>query len=615
MIIRPAAAALFAGVLLSVSAALAEAPVKPVPGIAMHGAPKYAPGFGHFDYVNPEAPKGGELRMAAIGTFDSYNQFVLKGNAAPNLGLIYQTLMIGSEDEAFSRYGMIAETIETPEDRSWVAFNLRKEAKWHDGQPITADDVVWTFNTLMTKGHPSFRAYYASVDKAVAESPTRVKFTFKMKGNRELPLILGEMVVLPKHFWEGKGFETDTATLPLGSGPYKIKTAEPGKRIVYERVKDWWAKDLPEAKGGYNFDTISYDMYRDPTVALQAFFSGNADLRQENIAKAWFEEYDNQPPVKDGRIKKEEIKHSLPTGMQAFVFNTRRPLFSDIKVREALNYTFDFEWSNKQFAHGGYKRTNSYFANSELASSGVPEGAELEILNKFKDQLPAELFTKAFVIPKTSGSGTDMRQNLATAKRLLEEDGWKLGASGLLEKNGQPLKFEILADSPTFERWTAPMVGNMKKIGVLASLRYVDDAQYQKRLDDFDFDMTITTFGQSLSPGNEQRDFWSSAKADVRGSRNLMGIKNPVVDQLIDLIISAPDREQLIARTHALDRVLLWSYYVIPQWYLDASRVAYWDKYSRPATAPKYDPVAIATWWYDPAKAAKLDKKARPEAK
>ncbi len=590
--------------------------VTPAPGIAMHGAPKYTPSFQHFDYVNPDAPKGGELHLATEGTFDSLNPFIIKGVAAPGIDeYIYQTLMTGSGDEAFSEYGLLAETIETPKDRSWVAFNLRKNARWSDGKPVTADDVVWSFNTLMTKGVPFYRGYYAGVKDVVAESPTRVKFTFKSTESSELPLIIGQLPILPKHVWEGKDFDKSTTDTPIGSGPYKVKSVDNGKRIVFERIKDWWGKDLPETKGMYNFDTLTIDIYRDPTVMLQGLFAGNFDFHSENIAKSWFTEYDDKPPVKDGRIKKEEIQHSLPSGMQAFAFNIRRQMFSDVQVRKALGYAFDFEWSNKQFAYGGYTRTHSYFDNSELASSGVPTGAELDILKKFKGQVPDELFAKPFTLPQTSGSGSDMRDNLMTAKKLLEDAGWKMGASDLLEKNGQPFKFEILINQETFERWIAPMVSNLKKLGIQANIRYVDTSQYQKRMEDFDFDMTVANFGQSLSPGNEQRNYWDSDKADVHASHNVIGIKNPVVDQLVDMVISAPDRDQLIARTRALDRVLLWNYYVIPQWHLNAARVAYWNKFDRPPVTAKYDPIAIMTWWYDPEKAAKLASKAKPEAK
>lgn len=590
--------------------ALAE--TKPLYGIAMHGTPKYPADFKHLDYVNPDAPKGGSIRLAVAGTFDSMNPYIIKGVSAPGLNMVYQTLMANTEDEAFSEYGLIAKSIEVPDDRSWAVFNIRPEAKWHDGEQITADDVVFSFNTLMEKGHPSYRAYYANVKEAKAEGTLRVKFTFDMVGNRELPLIMGQMPVLPEHFWKGKDFASSSLEMPLGSGPYKVKSIDTGRRITYERVTGWWAKDLPIAKGMYNFDTIVYDIYRDETVLLQALFSGNYDVRQENIAKSWATAYD-QPPVLQGLIKKEEIKHEIPAGMQAFAFNTRRAMFKDPLTRRALNYAFDFEWSNRQFAFGTYQRTNSYFANSELASSGLPGGGELKILEQFRGKIPDEVFNAEFFNPKTSGSGQDMRANLREAKNMLTKAGWVMGKNNLLEKNGQPFKFEILLNSPAFERWVLPLIGNLKKIGIEAKLRTVDAAQYQNRVDSFDFDVIVESFGQSLSPGNEQRDFWGSERADNKGSRNRIGIKNPVVDELISMIVSAPDRDELIARTRALDRVLLWNHYVIPHWHISYFRLAYWDKFGRPAISPKYGLGITDTWWRDEKKAANIDSRIKPE--
>lgn len=585
-------------------------------GIAMHGTPKYDADFTHLDYVNPDAPKGGSIRLAAVGTFDNLNPFILKGVAAPGSGLTYQTLMASTDDEPFSEYGLIAKSMEVPEDRSWVIFNLRPEARWNDGTPITAQDVVWTFNTLMKDGHPFYHAYYANVEKAVATGKEQVKFVFTMKGNRELPLIVGQMPVLPQHYWKGKTFSKTTLTPPLGSGPYEVSAVDAGRRVVYTRVKNWWAQNLPIVRGEYNFDTITYDMYRDDTVMLQAFFAGAYDFRVENVAKAWNTAYD-QKPVREGWIRKEEIHHSLPAGMQAFAYNIRRAEFKDPRVRRALNYAFDFEWSNKQLAYGDYKRTQSYFENSELASSGLPTGRELEILKAYdtpanKNYLPPEVFTTPYTNPKTSGAGNDMRHNLTIARQMLAEAGWTAGKNGMLQKDGKPFTFEILVNNDMFERWINPFIANLKRLGITARLRVVDAAQYQNRMDSFDFDMTVATFGQSLSPGNEQRDFWGSDKADVKGSRNIIGIKNPVVDGLIAQIVSAPDRQELIARTRALDRVLLWNFYVIPQWYLDYYRVAYWDKFGRPDITPKYGLGAPDTWWFDARKADALAGKQSP---
>lgn len=601
---------------LAVSASVSfAAEVKAVHGLALHGAPKYAADFTHFDYTNPDAPKGGEMKLAAFGSFDTLNNFIIKGDPAPGLGMLYQSLMVNANDEAFSEYGEIAASVEVPADKSSVTFNLRPEAKFSDGKSLTAEDVVWTFDTLMKKGHPHYRSYYAHVKQAVAENPYRVKFVFDMAGNSELPMIMGQMPILPKHYWADKNFDATTLTAPVGSGAYKIKSVDPGRRIVYERIKDWWAENLPVNEGQNNFDTIVYDLYRDEIVLFQALFSGAYDFRAENIAKSWAQEYNGQKPVRDGLIKKEEIEHSMPTGMQSFAYNIRRPVFQDIAVRKALNYALDFAWSNKQFAFGSYQRSASYFENSELAARGLPSKRELEILEPFRGKVPDEVFTMEYKNPTTNGSGQDIRANLTEAKKILTEAGWVMGKNGVLEKNGVPLKFEILSYSDTFQRWVNPFLANLKKIGVQGNFRVIDSAQYQNRMNDFDYDMTIGSFPQSLSPGNEQLDFWGSSKADVKGSRNIVGIKNPVVYELIKLIISAPDREELIMRTRALDRVLLFNYYVIPQWYYNKHRIAYWNKFGHPAIAPKYALGVPETWWYDAEKAQAIAAKIPQEKK
>lgn len=589
------------------------APASRLHGLSMYSDLKYPPDYPHFDYVNPQAPKGGSLRMAAMGTFDNLNPYILKGNAAPGLGLTFDTLMTSSSDEAFSEYGLLAESVEMPEDRSFVVFNLRRAARFHDGTPVTSADVVFTFNALMDKGHPFYKAYYADVAAVAAEGPLRVRFTFKAAGNRELPLIMGQMPVLPQHFFADKDFAATTVNPVLGSGPYRVKTADTGRRIVYERVADWWAKDLPFAKGRYNFDTVSYDMFRDQSVLLQALLAGQYDLREENIAKAWAEDY-RHPNIAKGFIKKEEIRHEIPTGMQGFAYNTRRPIFADARVREALNYAFDFEWSNASFADGSYKRTDSYFENSELAAEGVPTGRVLEILQdldqRFPGAVPTRALSEVYTNPVTSGNGRDIRSNLLRARDILADAGWQVNKEGLLEKDGQLLSFEILLNSPAFERWGLPFIGNLKKLGITARMRTVDPSQYQNRIDSFDFDMTVMTFPQSLSPGNEQRNFWYSEKAAERGSRNVVGITNPAIDALIDQIINAPDRAELIARTQAMDRLLLWHFYVIPHWHISHHRVAYWAKFGRPAVAAKYSLGIVDTWWYDAAMAAQLPKNA-----
>jgi microcin C transport system substrate-binding protein len=591
-------------VTLFASGAAADQPVKGH-GIAMHGDLKYGPDFKHFDYVNPAAPKGGEVKRASIGTFDSFNPFIIKGNPDAGSAQIYDTLLIASADEPFSEYGLLAETVETPADRSWVAFTLRKEARWHDGQPITVDDVIWTFETLRSKGQPFFRAYYAAVDKVEKTGERTVKFTFKPGENRELPLILGQLAVLPKHYWEGRDFEATTLDPPLGSAAYKLDQFEAGRWSRYRRVPDYWGKDLPVNVGRDNFDVMQYDYYRDDTVALEALKAGEYDLRMESSAKEWATAYD-VPAVRDGLLKKEEIKHDRPVGMQGYAFNLRRPLFQDRRVREALGYAFDFEWSNRTLFWGQYTRTRSYFDNSELAANGVPQGAELAVLEPFRGKVPDEVFAKEYQPPATDGSGNN-RDNLRKASELLKAAGWQIDPQSkrLVNAAGQPFEFEILLVMPAFERITLPYVKNLERLGITARVRTVDAAQYKKRSDDFDYDVMVESWLQSSSPGNEQRSFWGSAYADQPGSPNALGLKDPVVDALVEQLIAAPDRASLVARTHALDRVLQWGFYVVPQWHIPYDRLAYWDKFGRPAVTPSQG-VQVDTWWVDPAKAAAL---------
>lgn len=569
-------------------------------GLALHGAPKYPADFKHFAYANPDAPKGGEIRLAAIGTFDNLNPFILKGVAAAGSNMVFETLMESSMDEPFSQYGWLAETVSVAPDRSWVAYKIRPEARFHDGKPVTVEDVIFSFETLRDKGHPFYRSYYKDVLKAEKIGAQEVKFTFKEAGNTELPLIMGQLPVLPKHFWADKDFSKTTLNPLLGSGPYKIESAVAGRSISYSRVTDWWGKDLAINRGRYNYDKISYDYYRDSTVALEAFFAHRYDFRVENTAKDWATAY-NTPAVKSGAIIKQEIRNQLPAGMQAFVFNTRREIFKDRRVREALGYAFDFEWSNKAVAFGAYKRSTSYFANSELASSGLPSPEELKILEPYRGKIPDEVFTAEFRLPTTNGSG-DNRANLQKAASLLKEAGWILQKGKLINSKGEQFTFEIINESPVFERWVQPFLRNLERLGIKANFRIADTAQYQNLIDEFNFDMTIGVFGQSLSPGNEQRDFWSSAKADVYGSRNLIGIKDPVIDELIEQLIKAPDRQSLIILARALDRVLLWNYFVIPHWYTDSYRVAYWNKFGQPAVAPLYGLGVMDSWWQLPAR-------------
>jgi microcin C transport system substrate-binding protein len=572
-------------------------------GHSMYGDLKYGPEFRHFQYVNPEAPKGGDVKLGAIGTFDTLNPFVLKGVAAAGIAGVFDTLTVASADEAFAQYGLIAESIEMPADRSWVAFTLRPQARFHDGSPITVEDVIWTFEALKTKGHPFYRSYYAQVAKVEKAGERKVQFGFGPGDNRELPLIVGQLPVLSRAYWSSRDFEKTTLEPPLGSGAYRVEAVEPGRSVTYRRVKDYWAARLPVNVGRENFETIRYDYYRDMTVALEAFKGGEYDFRPENIAKNWATAYAT-PAVTQGLLKKEEIKNEVPTGMQAFVYNTRRPIFRDARVRRALAHAFDFEWTNKNLFFGAYTRTKSFFSNSELAASGVPGAEELKVLEPFRGKVPEEVFTREYQPPTADGSG-NIRDGAREALRLLGEAGWTIRGQKLVNARGEPMQFEVLLSDSTWERIALPFVKNLERLGIAARVRTVDSAQYQNRLDGFDFDMTVFVWSQSLSPGNEQRDFWGAEAAGTRGTRNLAGVKDPVVDRLIDLVITAPDRAALVARTRALDRVLLWGHYVIPHWHIRAFRVAYWDKFGRPAVSPKYA-LGFDTWWVDAQKEAVL---------
>jgi microcin C transport system substrate-binding protein len=614
---RPFLAALIGLIIASTSLARAdERPGEPdhvhkSHAIAMHGEPKYGPDFTHFDYVNPNAPKGGTMRLAENGTFDSFNPFIPKGNAGT--GWAVERLLVSSGDEPFTKYGLIAESIEWPQDRSWVIFTLRPEARWHDGKPITVDDVIWSFEILKTKGHPFYRFYYGSVASAEQVGERRVKFTFSETGNRELPLIVGELAVMPKHYWEAEGrdFEKTTLEPPLGSGPYKVADFEAGRYIVVERIDDYWGKDLAVNRGQSNFDRIRYDYFRDDTVIRLALKSGDIDFRNENQAKAWSVDYD-VPPVHDGWLKKIEVPHQRPTGMQAFVLNTRRAKFQDRRLRRALTFAFDFEWTNRNIFFDQYTRTESYFSNSELAATGLPEGEELEILERYRGQIPEEVFTTPYWAPSTDGMGWP-RENLERAFELFAEAGWVVEDMILVNaETKQPLTFEILLVSQAFERIMLPLVRNLKRLGIDARVRLVDQSQYINRLRAFDFDMIIGSWGQSESPGNEQRSYWSSVAADSNASRNYAGIKNPVIDDLIELLIIAPTRESLVARTRALDRVLLWGHYMIPNWHLRKQRILYWDKFSRPEQPARFG-TSTDLWWFDPAKAARLEARRQTE--
>jgi len=582
---------------MAVSVSVMAQEVTVTHALALHGDVRYGPGFKHFDYVNPNAPKGGMVTLGTVGTFDSLNPFILKGVPASGIGFLFETLTVQSDDEPFTEYGLLAETIELPEDRSWVAYNLRKNTRWHDGTPVTADDVVFSFNTLIEKGAPFYRYYYKDVKKAEKLSKWKVKFVFREMVNPELPLIMGQLPVISKKYYTSHPFEKTSLDPPMGSGPYTVAEVKPGRSITYELVPDYWGRDIPVNKGRYNFGKIRIEYYRDETVLVEAFKSGNYDFRHENVAKVWATAYKGSYFDK-GYIIKEEPPNESNVRMQAYVYNTRRTIFQDKRVREALAYAFDFEWTNKTLFYGQYTRIESFFEGSEMASRGLPGPDELKLLDPFRDQLPEEVFTKEYSPPKTNGSG-NIRNNLRKALSLLQEAGWNLKGGKLVNSRGEQFAFEMLFAQPSAERIAIPFKKNLERLGIKADIRTVDSSQYINRLNDYDFDMTTVVWAQSLSPGNEQRDFWSSEAADRPGSRNLAGIKSPVVDTLIDKIISAGDRHSLVTACRALDRVLLWDFYCIPQWTNKTYRIAYWNKFGKPAVKPKYALGFIDTWWVD----------------
>jgi microcin C transport system substrate-binding protein len=582
-------------------------------GASLFGDLKYPPGFARFDYVNPNAPKGGAVREIALGTFDNFNRAVsgIKGTLAIGIDLIHDTLAVAALDEVASEYGLVAEAVRYPDDFSSATYRLRAEAKWHDGQPITPDDVIFSFNALK-KNSPQFAAYYRHVVKAEKTGEREVTFRFDSPGNRELPQIVGEIAVLPQHWWEatdsnGKKRDIGATTLepPLGSGAYRVKDFSAGRYVVYERVKDYWGKDLPVNVGRDNFDELRFEYFRDTTVALQAFKADTVDWRTENSAKNWATAYDF-PAVAEKRVIKEEFPIRSSGVMQAFVLNNRRPKFQDARVRLAFNYAFDFEEMNKQIFFGQYTRIASYFQGTELASSGLPQGRELEILQTVRDKVPPEVFTTAYSNP-VGGNPQAVRGNLREAIRLLKEAGYEVRSERLVEtKSGQPFAVEFLADDPTFERVYLFYKPSLERLGISVTVRTVDDSQYENRLRSWDYDVITFTWPESLSPGNEQRAYWGSQAADQSGSANYIGIKNPAVDALIDHVVFAKNRADLVAATHALDRVLLWNHYVVPQWTYGKLRSARWDRFGRPDQMPKYGASAFPTiWWWDAEKAAK----------
>lgn len=579
-------------------------------GSSLMGQVGYPRDFKNFNYVNPTAPKGGRARLSAEGVFDTFNIAWPKGIPAPGISaLVYQQLMEPSQDEISTQYGSIAEAIKYPEDYSSVTYRLRANAKWDDGKPITAEDVIWSFNALV-KNNPAYTFYYAGVTKVEKTGDRDVTFTFDKPGNREKPQIIGQLTVLPKHWWTGKdakGKKRDitqgTLESPLGSGPYRVKSFDAGRSIVYERVKDWWAKDLPVNVGRYNLDELRFDAYRDDTVELEAFKSDRIDFRAENSAKDWATAYDF-PAVKDGRVIKELFEVHNQGIMQGLIFNLRRDKFSDVRVRRAFNHAFDFEEMNRSLFYNQYERINSYFYGTELASNGAPQGKELEILEGVRPDVPREVFTTPYKNP-AGGNPKASRDNLREAQRLLSEAGWSVKDGKLVNDKGERFTIEFLLNSPAMERVILPYKTTLEKLGFDISIRSVDASQYLERLRNRDFDLVVSGWVQSLSPGNEQREFFGSEAADREGSRNLGGIKNKAVDALIERVIFARDREELVAATHALDRVLLWNNYVVPQYTLAAVRTARWNRFSRPDKLPAYSYAFPDIWWYDEERAAK----------
>jgi microcin C transport system substrate-binding protein len=593
-------------------------------GIARYDDPlKYPADFTHFAYVNPDAPKGGLVRTATTGTFDSLNPFILKGNAFVKFsndlmkdGALYDSLLAGSLDEPLTGYGLVAETVEYPEDRSWITFTMRREARFHDGTPITPEDVDWTFNTLIEKGRPQYRIAFAEVAKVEALDERRVKFSFKPDASREMPLSVGGLPILPRAWWEGKDFDQPTLEPPLGSGPYRIAQVDAGRSMTWELVKDYWARDLAVTKGTANVATVRVDYFRDSTAMFEAFKAGQLDIREENTAKSWATLYDF-PAIQQGLVIKEVVPHKVPQGMQSFVFNTRREIFKDVRVRQALGYLLDFEWFNKNFFYGDYTRTRSYWENSDLAARGLPQGDELALLESYRGRIPETVFTSEFQPPVYDGSG-NIRDGMRDALKLFNAAGWTAKNGKLTNATtGAGFAFEFMSDEPSLERVILPYLKNLERIGITASLRNADNAQYENRRRNYDFDMLWVNRGASLAPGIELRDLFGGASGKQPDSANLSGIADPVVDELIEKAIVAKSRAELVPIIHALDRVLLHGYYGVALWYFGKYRVAYWNKFGKPPEQPAYASMPAAVfpmWWIDAGAEQKLSAVQQPPA-
>lgn len=576
--------------------------------LSLYGDVKYPPGFTHFDHVRPDAPKGGFVRFGEIGTFDNLNPFILRGSSFVRVsntfmasGALFDGLIAGAADEPSTAYGLIAETIEMAPDDLSVTFTLRPEARFHDGRRITPDDVVWTFQTLLAKGNPVYAVVLADIATCEKLDDRRVRYVFKTATNRQLPFIAGGLPVLPRHFWDGKEFDRPTLEPPLGNGPYRITGVQAGRSLIWERVADYWAQDLPVNKGTNNFDKVQADYYRDTTVLREAFKSGLIDIREEHTAADWANAYDF-PAFQKGLVKREQVEHRVPQGMQSFVFNTRRPIFQDVRVRKALGYAMDFNWYNKTYFYDSYTRTKSYFENSDFAARGLPGPDELAVLERYRDRVAPTVFTTAYE-PPTYPDETAFRNGLREAFKLLGEAGWVFKDGKLTDKaTGKPFVFEYLLDEPRLERVVLPFLKNLERLGIQGTLRNVDAAQYDARTRDFDFDMISVRYGASLTPGNELRSLFSSQAADTPDSSNTAGIKDPVVDELVERIINVDTRPELVTLMRVLDRVLLHRYYGVPCWYSGWYRVAWWDKFGQPPVRAPYVSLAagaVPTWWVD----------------
>ncbi len=575
--------------------------LKPQYYLNLFGAPKYAANFTHFDYADPKAPRGGVVKLESRESFDNVNPFILKGVKAPGALTVFDSLMAQALDEPETQYGLIAKSVVHDPQNRFVEFTLRKEARFHDGSPIAPDDVVFSFATLRDQGDPIYKVIYGPIAKVEKTGPDSVRFTFADPTNRELPIIAGGMPILSKAYYSTHTFNQTTLEPPLGSGAYRIKSVDQGRSIVYERVKDYWAQDLPVNKGGNNFDEIRYDIYRDETVALEAFKAGNYDFREEMLARNWASAYDF-PALKDGRVVKRVIPNEVPQGMQCFVFNARRAKFADYRVREALDLALDFEWMNKTVFGGAYVRNRSFFGNTQFEAKGLPSKAELALLGPYRKDLPPELFTQEYKEPATDGSGNN-RDNLLKAGALLDAAGWVVKEGKRVNaKTGEKLTIEFMLVQPSMERIVAPLRKSLERLGIDAGIRIVDDSQYQKRLDGKDFDVISQWFNRNVFyPGFEQKSLWHSSQADIPGSINYSGAKSPVVDALVEKIVTAKGLPELTAAARALDRVLSFEHYVIPHWRFQGYRVAYWNKFGMPKVDPKYA-LGFGYWWVKPAK-------------